>query len=94
MPLWHSPTQITARTQTRKLRFIPQLRGISPIIHFPLPRSGTTTRKINTDTLKNNGLWYSFDVTKSVKEAYTEDKELNVALWIPWEANTDYSEYL
>ena len=62
-----------------------------PYYSFSFAEERHDDPKINADTLKNNGLWYSFDVTKSVKEAYTGDRELNVALWIPWEANTDYS---
>ncbi len=48
--------------------------------------------KFNEDLMSNNGIWYSFDVTATVKQYWSRTKrELHTALWIPWEANTDYS---
>lgn len=48
--------------------------------------------KFNENFLENNGIWYSFDVTATVKQYWTRAKrELHTAIWIPYEKNTDYS---
>ena len=77
---------------TAKISVYSTTAKIIPYYSFDFSEERNDDPQISEDLSKNNGIWYSFDITATVKKYWNGTaREIHTAIWIPWLKNTDYS---